>query len=409
MATHYFASHGGGIEIVAGHLFREFAASGQEVVWIATDATPPPEATQFARVVSLRAANFVERKIGLPFPIPTLKALRELRREVKDADVVIIHDCLYLTNIAAYLFAQLAGIPIIIIQHIGIVPYSNRVLREVMKLANAVFTKNMLKGAAQTVFISEITKRYFNGVHYRVPPVVVFNGVDTSVFQPRASQDEKTDLRRRFELPPNSPVVLFVGRFVEKKGLSLFQRMVARAPQFTWAFAGWGPMDPREWHAGNVHVFSDLRDSRLADLYRASDVFALPSTGEGFPLVVQEALACGLGVVCTAETATADPALERMVRAVELKPSDPEESASKFLAAILDQIELDASAGDRTGERRGFVQTHYSWHKAAQQYLNIALHLSDGTTHSLSQSSGNAPIKASAAGRTPAGPHGASL
>ena len=45
MATHFFESHRGGIEIVAGRLAREFARTGIEVTWLATDASPPPDTT----------------------------------------------------------------------------------------------------------------------------------------------------------------------------------------------------------------------------------------------------------------------------------------------------------------------------------------------------------------------------
>jgi glycosyltransferase involved in cell wall biosynthesis len=321
------------------------------------------------------AFNFVERKTGIPFPIPTLRALRTVRNEVRHADVVMLQDCLYLTNMAAYLFARRAGIPVILVQHIGLVPYSNRLLSGMMRLANALVTRPMLAGAQQVVFISEITKQYFRNTKFRTPPEVIFNGVNTEVFHPLEVAEQKNELRRQLGLPSDVPVVLFVGRFVEKKGLPIFKHMVEMTRRFTWAFAGWGPLDPSEWNAPNVRVFSDLHDSRLADLYHASDIFVLPSTGEGFPLVVQEALATGLKVVCALETAGADPAMRPMVHGVGLYPGDDARSARALLAAIEEHIGSGAGPDQLAEERRKFVLSHYSWRHAAERYLEIAARL----------------------------------
>jgi glycosyltransferase involved in cell wall biosynthesis len=376
MATHYFASHQGGIEIVAGHLFEEFAALQQNVTWIAADATPPPAATGTVRAVALPAFNLVEQRTGLPFPIPSPGALRRVRREVLASDVVIIHDCLYLTNIATYLFARLAGIPVLIIQHIGLVPYSNRVLSAMMRMANQLITQPLLRRAQQVAFISETTKRYFGRVPFRVPPAVVFNGVDTNTFRPLEPTETLAALRAQLALPDDRPVVLFVGRFVEKKGLAILERMAARAPHLTWAFAGWGPLNPNCWHAPNVHVFTDLHGASLAKLYRASDLFVLPSTGEGFPLVIQEALACGLPVVCGDETAAADAALAPLLRGVALAPGDDDASALACLKVIDHLLAKQSNPGSRYSEeridRRRFALSRYSWRRAAERYLAMA-------------------------------------
>ena len=373
--THYFASHQSGIEIVAGQLFRELGALDQQVVWIAADTTTPPEAGGALRTVSLPAYNLVERKTGVPLPIPTLRALSRVREEVRQADVLVLHDCLYLTNIAAYVCARRAGIPVMIVQHIGLVPYSNPVLRGLMKLANALLTRPMLAGAQQVVFISEITKEYFQNTEFRTPPEVIFNGVDTNIFRPPDCAEQKTELRRQFGLPAGVPVVLFVGRFVEKKGLPIFKHMAEMAPGFTWVFAGWGALDPRGWKMSNVRVFSDLHDSCLADLYRASDIFALPSTGEGFPLVIQEALATGLKVVATLETAHADSAMTPMVHGVELYPGDDARSARAFLGAISRLSGSPAEPDQMAQERRKFAVSRYSWRRAAERYLELAMRL----------------------------------
>ena len=65
-------------------------------------------------------------------------------------------------------------------------------------------------------------------------------------------------------------------------------------------------LDPEEYEeirelAGACQVpvifAGQLTQTKLADLYRRSDVFVLPSLNEGLPLSVIEALACGMRVV----------------------------------------------------------------------------------------------------------------
>jgi glycosyltransferase involved in cell wall biosynthesis len=375
MATHYFASHRGGIEIVAGKLFGEFGDLGQDVVWAASNSSPPPACDKKRRAVEIDASNFAESKIGIPFPIPTLTGLSKIRKETRYADVVLIHDCLYINNICAFIFARRNKVPIVTIQHIGSVQYSNVLLRGLMKLGNATITRFILQRSDQVVFISETTRRHFEGLRFRRPPLTIFNGVDTDTFKPVDSVKTKAEICRSFGFPAEAPVILFVGRFVEKKGLAVLKQMAQLSPAYTWVFAGWGPMDPRKWNSPNVRVFSDLHGSNLAELYRASDVFVLPSTGEGFPLVIQEALASGLPTVCGLDTVTADLGLSSVAHGVSLHPTDHLRSAAAFLEVIDNLIATGRTIQERRDERRAFALSRYSWHRAAQRYIEIASHL----------------------------------
>jgi glycosyltransferase involved in cell wall biosynthesis len=123
-------------------------------------------------------------------------------------------------------------------------------------------------------------------------------------------------------------------------------------------------------------VYSNLRGENLAELYQASDVFVLPSTGEGFPLVVQEAIACGLPVVCGAETAAADDAMAAFVRGVALHAGDDEGSASDFLARVHELLDQGSNA-EEVKRKHDFVRQRYSWHRAVGEYLELARALTD--------------------------------
>jgi glycosyltransferase involved in cell wall biosynthesis len=371
LATAYFDSHRGGIELVAGRLAQELVARGVAVSWLATDATPPQADATAGQAIAVAAWNVTEQRLGVPFPLPGPGAIRSIWRAVRETDVVLLHDSLYPTNIVTMLAARRFSKPVVLVQHIAAVPYTNPVLRRLMQLANAVIARPMLAAADQVVFISDTVARHFASVRFKAPPRLIFNGVDTAVFRlPPASFDRSAALAQQ-GLPSDRPVVLFVGRFVEKKGLHIIERLARRRPDLTFALAGWGVIDPQSWQLPNVRVLSGLQASSLVPLYQASDVFVLPSIGEGLPLVMQEALACGLPVICGAETASADPAAGAIVHGIEINSADPDQTAA-VAAVRLDQI-LAASA-DRTtaaAARHAYVRDHYSWTEAAKAYHGL--------------------------------------
>lgn len=372
MASSYFMSHRGGLEIVAGMLFKEFADLGQEVVWMAGDITPPPKPVSGAQAVPFQIFNFVEDRTGVPFPIPAPKSLRTIIREVRSADVLVLHDCLYLSNILAFLAAKWRRIPTIIIQHTRFFPNDTPLVNAVIGLCTAIVTRPMLSCASQVVFVGEATRQFFRKVRFRSDPEVIFNGVDTKTFHLPEGEETVQDLRRQYGLPEDGVIILFVGRFVEKKGIQAMRRMAAMRPGWTWAFAGWGPIDPIRWNLSNVKVFSGLQGASLASLYRCCDLLALPSIGEGgFPLVVREALSSGVPAVCGQETMGTDLSMEAFVAAAPVRLDNEEQTANGFLSVIDDVLAGETERSLKGGKRRAFILSRYSWRGAAEQYLEI--------------------------------------
>lgn len=358
MVSHYFESHRGGVEIVAGQLARAFTKLGHRVVWMACDSSlPPADPAICQRAVPLPANNFLERRTGIPYPIPLPGMSARLGAEIRDADVVLVHDGFYLPCLQAQRHARRAGKPVVMVQHIGFVPYRNPLLRLAMATLNRVLTRPALMAAEQVVFISELTRRHFATVRFRRPPMILFNGVDTSVFAPAPPETDRHALRRSLGLDPERPTVLFVGRFVEKKGLNHLEQMARRRPAWNWVLAGWGPIDPARWQLPNVRVFSDRSGPSLTPLYQAADALILPSVGEGFPLVVQEALACGLPVVCGDDTAMADKAAQSFLVGVPVRPADPSATAEAFVDALAPIVETVRPSA-RTHARRAGVKIH---------------------------------------------------
>jgi glycosyltransferase involved in cell wall biosynthesis len=373
MVSHYFESHRGGIEIVAGQLARAFTQQGHHVTWAACDSdAAPADPSICAEVVALPANNILERRIGVPYPVPMPKAAPLLARALRDADVLVMQDANFLPCLLAQIAARRGGVPVLLVQHIGLVPYRNPVLRAAMTAMSRLLTQRALVAAEQVVFISDLTRRTFASLAYRRSPMMLLNGVDQLIFRPAPGERERHEARRSLGLDADRPTMLFVGRFVEKKGLDHIRHMAKRRPDWNWILAGWGPIDPAGWKLPNVSVFADRSGRSLTALYWSADALVLPSVGEGYPLVVQEALACGLPVVCGADTARADPAAIALLSGATVRAEDPSGTA----AAFLDRLDpIIGNGGPSEAERRArsaFAHDRYSWSGTAASLVSLA-------------------------------------
>ena len=350
----FFESHGGGVEIVAGALARAMANRGHDsyITGAAFDAPPvDPSIT----AVPLPSRDPIERHVGLPMPIPTKEGREKLALEVAAADAVIIHDSLYISSILAARAASRLHKPWILIQHIGAIPYSSPVLRATLAAANFAITRRMLSSASQAVFISGVVQRHFEGTRYSRSPQLMFNGVDNSLFHcPQAGDRQAAQVE--FALRGSSGLrLLFVGRFVEKKGLAALRELAINRPDCEFVLVGDGPINLASWGLQNVTLLGRRTRQELARLYRACDGLVLPSIGEGYPLVVQEAIASGLSVYCGLDSAAADPGAAPFLHGVAVDPINPEVTAHRFrdaIAARPPSINVNAAA---------YASARYDW------------------------------------------------
>src|SRR5262245_56840483 len=368
LVSHYYPAHRGGVERVAGQLAERLARDGiAEVSWYATDCDAAPA---FAGVQCVPSSgwNGLERSLGIPYPVWTPSALRRLGSAAARADVVHLHDCLYLPNLVAFVAARLAGRPVLVTQHIGFVPYRNPLLRLAVAVANRLVGGFVLGRATQVVFESETVRRYFaRVVRFRQPPLLVPNGVDTDVFVP-VEPARREALRAQYGAAPGAPLFLFIGRFVEKKGLPVLRSLAERFPNARWILAGWGPLDPQDWGLPNVTVMRSPTIGELLPLYQAADLFVLPSAGEGFPLAVQEAMACGTPVLIGAETAAG---CEVAGAPILSEDTGAQDTAERWAARIGSLLQEPATLRDLRPKVAAFAREHWSWRTCVERYADV--------------------------------------
>lgn len=188
---------------------------------------------------------------------------------------------------------------------------------------------------------------------HRVP-----NGVDCELFRPGAGA---ADLRRAGE---GGWKLIYVGRFDPAKGLGVLLDAMAllRAEdrQVTLELIGSNPSSgtggefveqaQRLGISDRVHFRGEVPWAQLPAIYAAADIFVLPSFSEGLPLVLLEAMACGLPVVstrCGGPEEVVSAAVGRLAQVGSV-----EDLAAGLQAVIDGYADYDRSAIRRLAEAR---------------------------------------------------------
>jgi glycosyltransferase involved in cell wall biosynthesis len=153
------------------------------------------------------------------------------------------------------------------------------------------------KRAAVVVCVSPAVRDdVAHAVGQSVRTEVIENGVDTGYFRP-PTPAERLAARAELGVPDLSPAVAWVGQLRASKR-PLLALEVSRHLDGTMVVAGGGPEAPTVRSQASLHpnviCFGRKVEPRL--VYHAADALLFTSTGagEGLPLVLLEAAACGL-------------------------------------------------------------------------------------------------------------------
>ncbi len=295
IVSHYYPPHVGGIEIVAYNQAKRLAGEGHDVTVVTSSIGSKEKDTvvENVRVVRVGACNYFER-FGIPFPILSPRIWFVLWKFSKEADIVHIHDVFYITSFVAAVSARLRGKTIVLTQHVAMIAHPNPLVVALERLVYATTGRIIFWFSNTVIYYNERVKEFIisNGVSPH-KFLVLKNGVDRNLFHP-VSLAEKKVLRAKHGLNQQKNVLLFVGRFVPKKG---FDKILSiQNPEYTIVCAGGKKPEGVFPHA----VFMGETDQKtLAELYQLADVFILPSECEGFPLAIQEAMSSGLPIITT--------------------------------------------------------------------------------------------------------------
>ncbi|HJZ48103.1 MAG TPA: glycosyltransferase [Roseiflexaceae bacterium] len=228
---------------------------------------------------------------------------------------------------------------------------------------------------------------------------LIYHGVNLDGFQPLPQNQEPRTKNQsetngsRSSVLGSPPVILSVGRLVEKKGFPdliaacALLRQAGRA--FRFAIYGGGPLHDelsaqieRLKLADHVTLEGERSQKELIPIIQRADIFALApfvtedGDRDGIPNVLVEAMACGLPVVST--TVAGIPELvQHGQNGLLVAPRDTAALADALLALLDDQgrrIQLGAAA-------RASVVEHFDLRSAARRIAALFEQATGAHTH----------------------------
>ena len=214
--------------------------------------------------------------------------------------------------------------------------------------------------------------------------LVIWNGsakgLDLTAFDVSEKAEYSKEIKEKYNIPEDVPVIGFVGRLGKEKGCNeLFRAFKALKEQFpTLKLLFVGPIEKEdtiepellEYFFGCDDIIKTDRVTNVEKYISAMDVFVLPSYREGFGMSVIEASAMEVPVVVT-EYPGPSSAMEEGVTGISIQVKDSD-ALTIAVADLLENREKSIAMG-RAG--RIFVEQNFEQKEFIKRYMENRMNL----------------------------------
>lgn len=395
-AVDFFPNHGG-ISVMTYHLANALADAGAKVSVLAPSGSdfPPFGEAKFELIVD--SDSDVRHKAGfrgLQEDRRIEEFLEGLSEEGHDFDqILLMHPFYY--GPAAITFASRHKIPV------GMFAYGFEIRSQLLDLGNpkrasqwslAGRTQMVMRRADVVFPISEYTAgvvRQFAAPNELRRLVVTGCGVPVSEYEdgvarsPTYSASERRARRQNLGFG-NAPLVAFLGRLVDSKGVGLLVEALGTVEEAQAVIIGDGPKreELEIWAlrlgvSDRVTFVGGVPENEKWELLHASDVVVLPSRElpngavEGFGIALLEATAAGAMTLGSRSGGITDVIVHGETG--RLFQSGDQESLARHLVALLGSTEEEKNRMVAAARER--LQELYLWPKVAERVARSFAHL----------------------------------
>jgi glycosyltransferase involved in cell wall biosynthesis len=291
-------------------------------------------------------------------------AVLKIKRFIIDNRIDIVHSHGYKANFYGACVCRLIKVPIVATLH-GWTAENRKI-----KLYENI-DKLIMRSFDHLVPVSPLIYDYLRKKDFSTRKITFIpNAVDTEKFSPEA---RSADIRQKFGLG-HSLVIGSVGRLSPEKGHSrlirVFKQIVSVYPDAKLLIVGDGALresleeEARSLGLRDKVIFAGSQ-ADMVSMYKAMDIFVLPSFTEGLSLVMLEAMSMGLAVVATAVGAASFVAGDG--ECILIPPHD-NWALEKALLALINDSQLRVRMKDKARQR---VSADFSLASFSRNYMRI--------------------------------------
>ncbi len=327
---------------------------------------------QVLRYPSMNTTKMVGYRAGLPFDLNYLNKFNS-----ENTDILHSH-CPVASTFLARMLRDKIHKPIVFTYHTKFdIDIARAVNSKLIQDAAIKLLIENIESCDDIWVVSQGAGENLKSLGFKGEYTVMHNGVDFT--KGKSSPEDIEVVKKKYHLPDDLPIYLFVGRMMWYKGLKIIidaLRQKKNADQdFRMLFVGDGgdikevqqyvidhDLDDKCIFAGAV---SDRKI--LKDIFSSCDIFIFPSTFDTNGIVVREAAAAGLGTILIKGSCAAEDTVDNQ-NVIQI-----EENADS-LAKVLIQNDNNVNFYHQIGENAQ-QQLYLSWEdavkKAVERYQEI--------------------------------------
>jgi len=233
--------------------------------------------------------------------------------------------------------------------------------------------------ADRVVFVSNATREKYSDLEYNDNFQTIYNGLDLKEIELFNANNNKFNLREKYDIPRNSKIVTIVGTTCERKGQKIFVEAAIRILKdthnsdihfiVTSAIEGEyldniRNLIRKENFAKNIHLIPQTEE--IFDYFLISDIFVCASFIESLPIVVLEAMAFEIPIIATNVFGIPEE-IEDGKSGILIEPGNPKLLAEK-IKFLLENERISRQYANNAYAR---VQNEFSIEKTGDKFQEL--------------------------------------